>query len=663
MIEIARRGATGFPVRATTLLAVLGLIAGGCSGGNHAATATIRSRRIGLIVFVSTRDGVTAIYRMAPDGSHQMRLTVGSEQVAFPALSPDGTLVAYISFPSRRVRTTKYGSRDASLWIMHADGTDPRRLVGGLTSDSTMAWSPNGRSMAVSKDGGISVVDVTSGRLRPVLAAGQYTADPTWTPSGREITFSAPIDDLGNYVLQRVAARFGSAPIPIVTNGQSLFQPRYSPNGRELAFWSLDNHHVYVSSPTGSDTHVVVNRPVSDWYSWDPDGSAFLVSMAGAGLVRYPVKGSPSQPLSDPGDQQPDWRSVPAAAATPPTPRSVAFVSSRDGNPEVYAMNADGSDQTRITNHEGSEFDPVFSPDGRRLAYVRITRAGGTGVHSSLVVSSADGSRARSLTTIAGVLGAIGWSPDGRRLTYEVVIKKDESVWTVGASGGNAKLLADHAAYPRWSPTGKHVAYVSAESSDITRGAGSTTPAAYSATATAAEEIRIADPVTGRSSALVRARSISTIEWAPDDGSIVNSGTSRLGGRALYVVSLDTDQVRQITSGRYTDVDPQWSPDSSEVAFVRLSVAHGTVSPRAQLCIVPAGGGPVRVVTHLGISTTLPGLNIGWAPDSSWIGFVDQTAGRSAVERVDLATGTVTDLTRSYSDNFSPSWAAPAPVG
>jgi Tol biopolymer transport system component len=121
--------------------------------------------------------------------------------------------------------------------------------------------------------------------------------------------------------------------------------------------------------------------------------------------------------------------------------------------------------------------------------------------------------------------------------------------------------------------------------------------------------------------------------------------------------------VRQITSGRYTDVDPQWSPDSSQVAFVRLSVARGTVSPRAQLCIVPAGGGPVRVVTHFRISTKLPGGNIGWAPDGSWIGFVDQTAGRSAVERVDLATGTVTDLTRSYSDNFSPSWAAPAPVG
>jgi Tol biopolymer transport system component len=662
VIEIARRRATRFPVRATALLAVLGLIAGGCSGGNHAATATIRSRRIGVIVFVSTRDGVTAIYRMAPDGSHQMRLTVGSEQVAFPALSPDGTLVSYISFPSHRVRTTKYGSRDASLWIMHADGTDPRRLVGGLTRDSTTAWSPDGRSMAVSKDGGISVVDVTSGRLRPVLAAGQYTADPTWTPSGRDVTLSAPINDLGNYVLQRVAARLGSTPFPIVANGQSLFQPRYSPNGRELAFWALDNRHLYVSSPTGSDTHVVVNRPVSDWYSWDPDGSAFLVSMPGAGLVRYPLKGSPSKPLSDPGDQQPDWRSVPAAAATLPTPRSVAFVSNRDGNLEVYAMNADGSDQTRITNHGESEFDPVFSPDGRRLAFVRLTRPGGTDVHSSLVVSSADGSRARSLTTIAGAIAAIGWSPDGRRLTYEVVTKTDQSVWTVGASGGNAKLLADHAAYPRWSPTGKHVAYVSAGSPG-TQGAGSTTPAAYSAAATAAEEIRIADPVTGRSSAFAHARSIGTIEWAPDDRSIVNSGTSRQGGRALYVVTLDTDQVRQITSGRYTDVDPQWSPDSSRVAFVRLSVAGGTLSPRAELCIVPAGGGPVRVVTHFGISTKLPGLNIGWAPDSSWIGFVDQTAGRSAVERVDLATGAVTDLTRSYSDNFSPSWQGPAPGG
>ena len=64
------------------------------------------------------------------------------------------------------------------------------------------------------------------------------------------------------------------------------------------------------------------------------------------------------------GDEQP--------AATPgaSTDGKIAFVSSREGSPEIYIMNADGSGQTRLTNNPADVQEPGWSPDGRRIAFV-----------------------------------------------------------------------------------------------------------------------------------------------------------------------------------------------------------------------------------------------------------------------------------------------------
>jgi dipeptidyl aminopeptidase/acylaminoacyl peptidase len=49
--------------------------------------------------------------------------------------------------------------------------------------------------------------------------------------------------------------------------------------------------------------------------------------------------------------------------------RRIAFVSSRDGNAEIYVMNADGTGLTRLTNDPAADFDPAWSSDGSRLAF------------------------------------------------------------------------------------------------------------------------------------------------------------------------------------------------------------------------------------------------------------------------------------------------------
>ena len=84
---------------------------------------------------------------------------------------------------------------------------------------------------------------------------------------------------------------------------------------------------------------------------------------------------------------------APAAAAYPGTNGKIAFISYRDGNSEIYAMNPDGSEQTNLTNHPAYDSAPGWSPDGSKIAFVS-ERDGDFEVY----VMNADGSGPTNLT-------------------------------------------------------------------------------------------------------------------------------------------------------------------------------------------------------------------------------------------------------------------------
>ena len=99
----------------------------------------------------------------------------------------------------------------------------------------------------------------------------------------------------------------------------------------------------------------------------------------------------------------------------------IAFVSDRDGNGEIYVMNADGSDQRRLTHFGDFDGVPTWSPDGKQLAfYTHLS-------YSKWIIQAmdADGSNQRALTDNDACDGAPFWSPDGTRIAFTAAFDCD----------------------------------------------------------------------------------------------------------------------------------------------------------------------------------------------------------------------------------------------
>src|SRR2546427_10970660 len=101
----------------------------------------------------------------------------------------------------------------------------------------------------------------------------------------------------------------------------------------------------------------------------------------------------------------------------------IAFTSDRDGNLEIYLMNPDGTNQTRLTNNSIVDDHPMWSPDGTKLAFVSQREAGGFAIFQM----NMDGTNRVEITPLSNFVnatpyGGVGfsmiWSSDGRKIAF-----------------------------------------------------------------------------------------------------------------------------------------------------------------------------------------------------------------------------------------------------
>jgi TolB protein len=136
----------------------------------------------------------------------------------------------------------------------------------------------------------------------------------------------------------------------------------------------------------------------------------------------------------------------------------MAFTADRDGNREIYVIDADGSNSTRLTAELWADYAPAWSPDGR-IAFASDRNGRAAGI-MDVYVMNADGSNPARLTTSGG--GEPAWSRDGR-LAYAAANCDDfacqPSIVVRSVSGADATVVFGPGNRPSWSPDGRKIAY------------------------------------------------------------------------------------------------------------------------------------------------------------------------------------------------------------
>ncbi len=235
-----------------------------------------------------------------------------------------------------------------------------------------------------------------------------------------------------------------------------------------------------------------------------------------------------------------EWLGVSAAQG------KIAFASERDGNGEIYVMNADGSDQRNLTNHPAADWRPVWSSDGTKIAFVS-NRDGNDEVY----VMNADGSNQRNLTNHPAVDWQPAWSPDGTKIAFASNRDETGEIYVMNADGSGQRNLTNHHArdwYPAWSPDGTKIAFASDRDGNVE---------IYVMNADGSDQRNLTNHPA------VDARPA----WSPD-GTKIAFSPNRDGNFEIYVMNADGSDQRRLTNHPAYSWHSAWSPDGTKIAFV-----------------------------------------------------------------------------------------------
>ena len=297
------------------------------------------------------------------------------------------------------------------------------------------------------------------------------------------------------------------------------------------------------------------------------------------------------------------------APAWSPDGRTIVFVSWRDGNGEVYAMDADSSSPRNLTQDPAQDVRPAWSPDGRRIAFV--TRRDG---NSEVYVMNADGGEKRNLTRDRASDDYPTWSPDGRRIAFLrcsdspfscVTLSNSYQLYVVNADGSGLRRLRLNPTYRYplqyplvWSPDGRTIH--SGRYLVRTDGSGSRWLSHMPLTAV----------------------------WSPDGRRIAFAGKPhwcRTGPRPcysshsdIYVMNADGSGTRKLTHNAHQNAEPAWSPDGRKIAF------RSTRNGNRDIYVMNADGSGKRNLTRNAAWDSRPS----WSPDGRKIAFVSNRDGR-----------------------------------
>jgi len=267
----------------------------------------------GQIAFVSPDEtGLDIIYVMNADGTGRgwtspvRSLGPGVD----PAWSPDQDQIAFAGLLEVQ----------SGIHVVNADGSGLARLTDG--SDWQPTWSPDGKRLAFMslRDGDreIYVMNADGSGLRRISNNPWQDRHPSWSPAGDRIAFIS--NRTGRWQIW-VMAPDGSGQVPLTDDDDwEHFRPVWSPDGRQIAYgvWTGLRNEVWAMKADGSDQRLVT------------DNAVYKLEYEGYGLAWAPS-------------------------------RLISFVSDRDGLPQIYVMDADGTNQRAVATMPREAWSPAWS--------------------------------------------------------------------------------------------------------------------------------------------------------------------------------------------------------------------------------------------------------------------------------------------------------------
>src|SRR5215216_5466209 len=285
------------------------------------------------------------------------------------AAHADGALNGRISFTSFR------DAQLGDIWTIDPDGSHGRKLTSGPLYDAQSDWSRDGQSIGFRRGPnaflnlGVWKMDLYGGNLA-LLAQGdpadptQNSTQPAWAPDGHSLLFRATRPPYLDSDIWRMDTDGSNQALVVHIPGDQLY-PSYSPDMSEIAY----------TTPLGTGDRGI--------FTVDADGAT-----------------PPTKVFDAPGkyDSAPNWS---------PDGRQIAFESDQNGDMEIYAMDADGTDVRQITDNAVHDEGPAWSPDGERMVFT----SGPDNLHSDIYVMNADGSDRMRLMDVPGRDESPDWQP------------------------------------------------------------------------------------------------------------------------------------------------------------------------------------------------------------------------------------------------------------
>ena len=256
----------------------------------------------------------------------------------------------------------------------------------------------------------------------------------------------------------------------------------------------------------------------------------------------------------------------------------LVFYSYRDYNREIYVMNSDGSDQTRLTENHLADRYPSWSPDGQRIVF-DSQRDG----HYQVYVMNADGSEQKNLSNQLSHNRAPSWSPDGRQIAFESDRDANYEIYVMNSDGSNQTRITDNPAtdgYPSWSPDGQRISF-------LTDRDGTGSYSVYVMNVDGSNQTFVAGDTVDAGIA----------SWSPD-GNRLAFASNRDGNLEIYLVDVDGSNLTRLTDNTSADWWPIWSPDGRCIAFVSDRHGNGEQFDDGEIYVMNSDGTNQTRLTH-----------------------------------------------------------------